>query len=187
MSAHPPPPDGSAPYGQPGAGSYGSSPYGPPAALPPYGQGGHPVHAQPVHATAPYGQPQAFGQPAPQQWAQPTPPGFIPTGPRRRPWMPALIGFGALAAFGLVCWGLSTDDPPVKTAREASVGDCLENRGSHAKPVLFAIDCSNTKAKYRIVSELYNSDAVCPAKYDQYKETGGRLGDENLCLDRVHR
>ncbi|MFI6768594.1 hypothetical protein [Streptomyces sp. NPDC050355] len=110
---------------------------------------------------------------------------FTPTGPERRPWLRPLIAVGALAAVALGFWGLSalTDDgkPPAKVARDAKVGDCLENRGTHTKPVLFTTPCSEAKANYKVVIDA-SLQGTCPRELDKYTERGGHQGETTLCL-----
>ncbi|MGG7568797.1 LppU/SCO3897 family protein [Streptomyces sirii] len=114
---------------------------------------------------------------------------FTPTGPERRPWLRPLIAVGVLAAIGVGFWGLSTltDDskPSAKDARDAKVGDCLENRGTHADPVLFTIPCSKAKATYKVVIDA-SLQGTCPRELDKYTERGGRQGETTLCLKPVH-
>ncbi|MFF4603736.1 hypothetical protein ACFY12_13500 [Streptomyces sp. NPDC001339] len=118
---------------------------------------------------------------------------FTPTGvPARRPWLRPLIALGAVAVAFTGFWALSvlTDDgkPPAKTADKASVGECLENRGTDAKPVLFTIDCKDAKAEYMIAMNP-GYQGTCPSEFDEYKETGGRLRytQLRLCLRPLHR
>jgi hypothetical protein len=169
-----PMPQGSVPYGQPGP-----VPYGPPAGYGP---------AAPEAAAGgplPHGQPPAYGRPPVQQ---PGVPMFTPTGPERRPWLRPLIAVGVLVGVGAGFWGLSalTDDgkPPVKAARDARVGDCLDNRGTHDDPVLFTIACSDAKADYKIVIDA-TLQGTCPRELDKYTERGGRQGRTTLCLQPV--
>ncbi|MEU7641908.1 MULTISPECIES: LppU/SCO3897 family protein [unclassified Streptomyces] len=111
---------------------------------------------------------------------------FTPTGPPRRPWLRPVIALAVVATLGTGFWVLSvlTDDgkPPEKVARDARIGDCLENRGTHSEPVLFTIECKDAKADYQIVLRP-GSRGTCPDQYDQYEERGGRLGDTTLCLN----
>lgn len=114
---------------------------------------------------------------------------FTPTGPARRPWLRPLIALGAVAlvfaGFGVL--SMLTDDgkPPEKVARDAVAGDCLDNRGTHADPVLFTVPCSGTKADYKVMFSA-TRQRKCPPEFDEYTERGSRLGDTTLCLTRVH-
>ncbi|MFG3117486.1 hypothetical protein ACGF4C_24180 [Streptomyces sp. NPDC048197] len=86
-------------------------------------------------------------------------------------------------------WVLNTvvDDgkPPAQEARYAGAGDCLENRGTHADPVMFTIACSDTKADYKVMFSA-TAQGKCPPEFDEYTERGGRQGDTTLCLTAVH-
>ncbi|MFJ6752852.1 MULTISPECIES: hypothetical protein [unclassified Streptomyces] len=127
----------------------------------------------------------------PQQWAQPGPPMFTPTGPKPRRWLRPVIALVAVVALGAGFWGLTavSEDgkPHPKSASEAMVGECLENRGSQATPHLFTIGCNNTKADYKIVTHPGYGEK-CRPEYDTYEERGGRLGepDRVLCLGPLH-
>ncbi|MFH8632292.1 hypothetical protein ACH4CC_20875 [Streptomyces lydicus] len=187
MSAYSPPPQGPtphgpAPYGQPGQpGQPGPTPYGPPA-----GQGGPVPYGSPPGGALPYGQQPAYGQPPFQQ--QPGVPMFTPTGPARRPWLRPLIALGAVIVVGSGFWVLNTvlDDgkPPTKVARDARVGDCLENRGTHANPDLYTIACGDAKADYKVMIDA-TLRHKCPAEFDEYTERGGTSGETTLCLTAV--
>lgn len=109
---------------------------------------------------------------------------FVPTGPNPRQWLRPVIALAVVAALGTVFWLLSDGKEPARTAREAKVGDCLENRGTHAKPVLFTVNCADAKADYKI-RFTPGPRGECPAEFTQYEERGGRLGDTTLCLTRV--
>ncbi|UKY55583.1 LppU/SCO3897 family protein [Streptomyces inhibens] len=113
---------------------------------------------------------------------------FTPTGPVRRPWLRPLIALGAVFVVGAGFWVLTvvSDDgkPSAKVARDAVVGDCLENRGTHADPVLFTIGCSDAKADYKVMINATRRGA-CPPEFDEYTERGGRLGQTTLCLTPV--
>lgn len=178
MSAYSPPPQGPtphgpAPYGQPG--QPGPTPYGPPA-----GQGGPVPYGSPPGGALPYGQP-PFQQ-------QPGVPMFTPTGPARRPWLRPVIALGAVIVVGSGFWVLNTvlDDgkPPTKVARDARVGDCLENRGTHANPDLYTIACGDAKADYKVMIDA-TLRHKCPAEFDEYTERGGTSGETTLCLTAV--
>ncbi|MFE1176357.1 hypothetical protein [Streptomyces sp. NPDC058773] len=99
---------------------------------------------------------------------------FVPTGPERRPWLRPLIALGIVIAVFTGVWVLTvvTDDgkPPVKEARDAVAGDCPENRGTHADPVLFTIPCSDAKADYKVMFSA-TLQGKCPPEFDEY--TGG--------------
>ncbi|MFH8573693.1 hypothetical protein [Streptomyces sp. NPDC017993] len=113
---------------------------------------------------------------------------FTPTGPPRRPWLRPLIALGIVIVVFAGLWVLTvvTDDgkPPSEVARYAVAGDCLENRGTHAKPVLFTIPCSDTKADYKVRFSATRY-GKCPPEFDEYTERGGRQGDTTLCLTAV--
>ncbi|WP_162596778.1 hypothetical protein [Streptomyces sp. NEAU-S7GS2] len=113
---------------------------------------------------------------------------FTPTGPAPRPWLRPLIVLGALFVAGTGFWGLTrlADDgkPQSEIARYAVAGDCLENRGTHAKPVIFTIPCTDTKADYRVMFSA-TSQGKCPPEFDEYTERGGRNGNTTLCMTPV--
>lgn len=177
MSAYSPPPQGPTPYGR----QPGPTPYGPPP-----GHGGPAPYGSP--ATGPFfqGQQPAYGPLPVQQSGVPM---FTPTGPARRPWLRPLIALGAVTVAFAGFWVLSmaTDDgkPPERGARDAVAGDCLENRGTHADPVLFTVACGDAKADYRVRFSATRQEK-CPAGFDEYTERGSRLGDITLCLTPVH-
>lgn len=75
----------------------------------------------------------------------------------------------------------SDGKPPEKVARNAVAGDCLENRGTHAHPVLFTVPCRDAKADYKVMFSAIRQ-GKCPPEFDEYTERGGRLGDTTLCL-----
>ncbi|MFG2095542.1 hypothetical protein [Streptomyces sp. NPDC048612] len=89
-----------------------------------------------------------------------------------------MAGFWALT--------MATDDgkPPAEVARYADAGDCLDNRGTHANPVLFTIACSDTKANYKVMFSA-TAQGKCPQEFDEYTERGGRNGNTTLCMTRV--
>ncbi|WP_066928925.1 hypothetical protein [Streptomyces sp. NBRC 110611] len=110
---------------------------------------------------------------------------FTPTGvPARRPWLRPLIAFGAVAVAFTGFWVLTvlTDDgkPPAKDAREANAGECLENRGTQAKPVLFTIGCNDAKAEYMIATKP-GYQGTCAPEFDVYEEKRNRL-KYTVCL-----
>ncbi|GAA2347011.1 hypothetical protein OHT20_00120 [Streptomyces caniferus] len=82
---------------------------------------------------------------------------------------------------------MMTDDgkPPAEVARHAVAGDCLENRGTHANPVLFTIPCGDTKADYKVMFSA-TPQGKCPPEFDEYTERGGLNGNTTLCLTQVH-
>lgn len=114
---------------------------------------------------------------------------FTPTGPARRPWLRPLIALGivSVVAAGFCVLNAVVDDgkPPAQVARYAGAGDCLENRGTHADPVMFTIACSDTKADYKVMFSA-TRQGKCPPEFDEYTERGGRQGDTTLCLTAVH-
>ncbi|MFG2895391.1 hypothetical protein [Streptomyces sp. NPDC048248] len=112
---------------------------------------------------------------------------FTPTGPARRPWLRPLIALGIVTVVFAGLWILSvvTDDgkPDAKVARYAVSGDCLENRGTHAKPVMFTIACSDAKADYKVRFSA-TQYGKCPPEFDEYTERGG-THYTTLCLTPV--
>ncbi|RXS84879.1 hypothetical protein EST92_09725 [Streptomyces sp. TM32] len=89
-----------------------------------------------------------------------------------------------LAGFWVLSMVSDDGKPPQRDARDAVAGDCLENRGTHADPVLFTIACSDTKADYKVKFSA-TRQGKCPPEFDEYTERGSRLGDTTLCLTPV--
>ncbi|KUN10332.1 hypothetical protein AQI95_00970 [Streptomyces yokosukanensis] len=164
-----PPPQGQNPFAQ-GQQAYGQ----PQAPYPP--QGGYPQ--QPGQPQAPYAQ-------FPNQGA-PVPPAPASTGKRMGKRAIRIVGIIVVAVIvGLLKfgagWFLTRDD-----AETTSVGSCMHNNGSTAKPDLKEVDCSSSDAQYTVVQKFDGSsdDSKCAAvtgatiSYIQYG--GGH--DVVLCL-----
>lgn len=147
----------------------------------PFAQGQNPY----AQDQQPYGQPQAgnpYGQqPYPQQPGQP---GFAtaPMQPQRpKRGFKFFLRIGIVVA-ALVAAGIgfiaSQDD-----ANTAKVGDCMSisNPDSATDPGLEVVDCTNSKAKYKVAEKKNDTSGCDRTKYSEYTETGG--GDDfTLCL-----
>ncbi|GAU66746.1 translation initiation factor IF-2 [Streptomyces sp. NBRC 110611] len=195
------PPQGQNPYGQApypqqpyGQQPYGQSPYPPaPAPQPPYGQppqGGYPYPQQPQ---APYGPPQPQpGYPVPPQ--QPHMQGGAPVPPpqpaKRRSVKGILRGIGAVVAVIVVAvaWFSSQDN-----ASSAEAGDCVHKSSSSLDDGLEVVDCSDTKAQYKVtaVHNGTSDTSVCPAGEPSYVKTTHRRRRADtamvLCLTTVKK
>ncbi|MCX4533976.1 hypothetical protein OHA79_24005 [Streptomyces sp. NBC_00841] len=73
-------------------------------------------------------------------------------------------------------------------AKAASVGDCLQNKGSNISPDMASADCSSSAAEYK-VAEVHDGTTetdLCDAKkYVAYTETSGSRKSRTsvvLCL-----
>ncbi|MEU5820763.1 MULTISPECIES: LppU/SCO3897 family protein [Streptomyces] len=73
-------------------------------------------------------------------------------------------------------------------AKAASVGDCLENKGTNFDPDMKSVDCSSSAAEYK-VAEVHDNTTdtdLCDAeKYSAYTESSGRRKSRSgmvLCL-----
>ncbi|MET7701875.1 MULTISPECIES: LppU/SCO3897 family protein [unclassified Streptomyces] len=172
-----PPPQGQNPFAQ-GQQPYGQAPQG----QAPYGQ--------PPQGQAPYGQqppqgyPQQPGQPGfPQQGSPYMGQGApVPPPPSRRPKFKTIKNVViVVVALGAVLFGwiASRDD-----ADTAKVGDCMSigNPDSTTDPDLEVVDCSSSKAKYKVEQKKDGSSASCDrTKYAEYSESGDG-SNFTLCL-----
>ncbi|WP_151477328.1 LppU/SCO3897 family protein, partial [Streptomyces albicerus] len=124
----------------------------------------------------PYGQQPPQGHP--QQPAAPYTP-VPPQQPKR--------GFKKYLRVGIVVIALivagagylaSRDD-----AQAAKVGDCMSigNPDSATDPELEVVDCSNSKAAYKVEDKKSDDSGCDRTKYAEYTETGGG-SDFTLCL-----
>lgn len=73
-------------------------------------------------------------------------------------------------------------------AKAASVGDCLENKGTNFDPDMNSVDCDSSAAEYK-VAEVHDNTTdtdLCDAeKYSAYTESSGRRKSRDsvvLCL-----
>ncbi|MCX5185867.1 hypothetical protein [Streptomyces sp. NBC_00268] len=155
-----PPPHGQNPFAQ------GQQPYGqPPQDQAPYGP-------------PPQGYPQQPGQPGfPQQGAVPYAP-IAPQRPKRgiKWYLRIVVVAGALIA-ALVGYISSRHDPDT-----AKVGDCMSisNPDSSTDPGLKVVDCTSSKAKYKVAEKKSDNSGCDRTKYAEYTETG--KDDFTLCL-----
>ncbi|GGX78605.1 LppU/SCO3897 family protein [Streptomyces fructofermentans] len=78
-------------------------------------------------------------------------------------------------------WLASRDD-----AQAAKVGDCMSigNPNSATDPELEVVDCSNSKAAYKVEQKKSNDSGCDRTKYAEYTETGGG-SDFTLCLSEI--
>ncbi|GAA3500312.1 hypothetical protein GCM10019016_074180 [Streptomyces prasinosporus] len=134
------------------------------------------------------GQQQPQGQaPFPQQAGQP---GFPPPGapvppeqPRRKLSFKTIKNIVIAVAVVSVAVGgyiASRDD-----ANTAKVGDCMSisDPNSTTDPGLEVVDCSDSKAKYKVAEKKDGTlDGCDRTKYSEYTETGGS-DDFTLCLE----
>jgi hypothetical protein len=155
-----PPPQGQNPFAQ------GQQPYGqPPQGQAPYGP-------------PPQGYPQQPGQPGfPQQGTVPYAP-VAPQRPKRgiKWYLRIVVVAGALIA-ALVGYISSRHDPDT-----AKVGDCMSisNPDSSTDPGLKVVDCTSSKAKYKVAEKKSDNSGCDRTKYAEYTETG--KDDFTLCL-----
>jgi hypothetical protein len=155
-----PPPHGQNPFAQ------GQQPYGqPPQDQAPYGP-------------PPQGYPQQPGQPGfPQQGTVPYAP-VAPQRPKRgiKWYLRIVVVAGALIA-ALVGYISSRHDPDT-----AKVGDCMSisNPDSSTDPGLKVVDCTSSKAKYKVAEKKSDNSGCDRTKYAEYTETG--KDDFTLCL-----
>jgi hypothetical protein len=141
----------------------------------------------------PYGQPQAQAPYPPQGGypQQPGQPGFPPQGgapyapvPPQRPKRPIKqylrIGIAVVAVIAAgIGYLASRHDPDT-----AKVGDCMSisNPNNTTAPGLKVVDCTSSKAKYKVVQKKSNDSGCDRTKYSEYTETGGS-DDFTLCLE----
>ncbi|MFC9910361.1 hypothetical protein [Streptomyces sp. NPDC059862] len=152
----------------------------------PFAQGQNP-YAQGQQPQAPYppqgGYPQQPGQPGfPPQGAAPYAP-VPPEQPRRRFSFKTIknvvIAIAVLTAV-IGGWIASRDD-----ANTAKVGDCMSisNPDSTTDPGLEVVDCSDSKAEYKVAEKKDGTLEGCDrTKYSEYTETGGSE-EFTLCLE----
>ncbi|MEU1512447.1 hypothetical protein ABZ490_09835 [Streptomyces sp. NPDC005811] len=160
----PPPPQGQNPYAQPTA----------------------PMGQQPGQPGVPPQQPYA---PFPNQGGAPVPPPPAPAGKRMGKKAIRIVGAIVVAViigilkFG-AGWFLTRDD-----AETTSVGSCMHNEGTDSNADLNEVDCSDSKAQYKVVQKFDGSsdDSKCEAVTDatiSYVQYGGGH-DVVLCLKEV--
>ncbi|MFI6490445.1 hypothetical protein [Streptomyces sp. NPDC050564] len=154
----------------------------PPQGQNPFAQG-QPAYGQPPQGQAPYGQQPPQGYPQ-----QPSQPGFPQQGapytavPPQRPkrgikqYLRIGIAIVALIAAG-VGYLASRHDPDT-----AKVGDCMSisDPNNPTDPGLKVVDCSSSKAKYKVAQKKSDNSGCDRTKYAEYTETG--KNDFTLCL-----
>ncbi|MFC8532847.1 hypothetical protein ACFUJY_02635 [Streptomyces sp. NPDC057249] len=175
-----PPQQGSGPYGQQPAQPY----------PPQQGGYGYPPQ-QPQQGWGAPQQPQGWG--GPQQPQQPQGWGTPPQGPSQPSGGKKLLATRniILIVVGLVVLGVlkfGLGDMFESDAKAASVGDCLENKGTNFDPDMQSVDCGSSTAEYK-VAEVHDNTTdtdLCDAeKYSAYTESSGRRKSRNsvvLCL-----
>ncbi|MFF4137778.1 hypothetical protein ACFY1B_41285 [Streptomyces mirabilis] len=154
----------------------------PPQGQNPFAQGQQP-YGQPPQGQAPYGPPQPGypqqpGQPGfPQQGPIPYAP-VAPQRPKRgvKWYLRIVIVVCALIA-AVVGYISSRHDPDT-----AKVGDCMSisNPNSSTDPGLKVVDCTSSKAKYKVAEKKSDNSGCDRTKYAQYTESG--KDDFTLCL-----
>ncbi|MFF2512294.1 hypothetical protein [Streptomyces sp. NPDC058086] len=154
----------------------------PPQGQNPFAQGQQP-YGQPPQGQAPYGPPP---QGYPQQPAQPGfpqqgPIPYAPVAPQRpkrgvKWYLRIVIVVCALIAAG-VGYITSRHDPDT-----AKVGDCMSisNPNNSTDPGLKVVDCTSSKAKYKVAEKKSDNSGCDRTKYAEYTETG--KDDFTLCL-----
>ncbi|MFF2849996.1 hypothetical protein ACFVT5_27220 [Streptomyces sp. NPDC058001] len=148
----------------------------PPQGQNPFAQGQQPYGQQPPTPQQP-GQPGIPPQPSPYfNQGAPVP----PPQPQRRnfkTWIRiGVVVVGLIVVAG--AWFASRDD-----ASSAKVGDCMSisNPDSSTDPGLEVVECSNSKAKYKVEEKKDDNSGCDRTKYSEYTETGGSK-DFTLCL-----
>lgn len=151
----------------------------PPQGQNPFAQGQQPYGAAPQtgnpYAQQPQGYPPNPGQPQP---GFPTAP-IAPQRPKR--------GAKFFIRIGVVVVGLIIAGVSVYTSRDdantAKVGDCMSisNPDNATNPDLQVVDCTNAKARYKVVQKKSDTSGCDRTKYSEYTETGGS-SDFTLCL-----
>ncbi|MFB9461272.1 LppU/SCO3897 family protein [Streptomyces cinereospinus] len=109
----------------------------------PFAQGQNPY----AQGQQPYGQPQGQA-PFPPQGAVPTVP-VAPQRPRRgiKQYLRIAVVVAGLI-FAAVGWYVGNDD-----TKQLAVGDCLTNKGSDESPEIEQLDCTDTKAQYKVLKK----------------------------------
>ncbi|CAL9514736.1 LppU/SCO3897 family protein [Streptomyces griseomycini] len=146
-------------------------------------QGNPFAQGQQPQGQAPYppqgGFPQQAGQPGFPPPGAPVP----PQQPRRKPSFKTIKNIVVAVIVVSVAVGgyiASRDD-----ANTAKVGDCMSisDPNSTTDPGLEVVDCSDSKAKYKVAEKKDGTlDGCDRTKYSEYTETGGS-DDFTLCLE----
>ncbi|GHD85154.1 LppU/SCO3897 family protein [Streptomyces naganishii] len=146
----------------------------PPQGQNPYAQAPTaPMGQQPGQPGVPQQQPYA---PFPQQQGAPVPPPPAPAKPGRKNAL-RIVGsivvliIAAAVKFGIGWWASETD------AETTSVGACMHNDGTETNADLNEVDCSSSKAQYKVVQKFDGStdENKCKAVSDatiSYVQTG---------------
>ncbi|MEU9185317.1 hypothetical protein AB0D14_12255 [Streptomyces sp. NPDC048484] len=151
----------------------------PPQGQPPQGQNPF-AQGQPPQGQPPQGNP--YGQQPPQGYpTQPNAPyaPVPPEPPKRNVKKYVRIGIVVVALIVAgASWLASRDD-----AQSAKVGDCMSigNPDSTTDPELEVVDCSNSKAAYKVEQKKSDDSGCDRNKYAEYTETGSS-SDFTLCL-----
>jgi hypothetical protein len=154
----------------------------PPQGQNPFAQGQQP-YGQPPQGQAPYGAPP---QGYPQQPAQPGfpqqgPIPYAPVAPQRPKrgvkWYLRIVVVVCALIAAVVGYISSRHDPDT-----AKVGDCMSisNPNSSTDPGLKVVDCTSSKAKYKVAEKKSDNSGCDRTKYAEYTETG--KDDFTLCL-----
>jgi hypothetical protein len=124
----------------------------------------------------PYGQVQPQGYP--QQPTAPYAP-VPPQQPKRGIKKYLRVGIVVIALIVAGAGYLASRDD----AQAAKVGDCMSigNPDSATDPELEVVDCSNSKAAYKVEDKKSDDSGCDRTKYAEYTETGGG-SDFTLCL-----
>ncbi|MFM9445202.1 hypothetical protein [Streptomyces acidiscabies] len=128
----------------------------PPQGQNPYAQQPAPMGQQ---QTQPYGQYPAQG--APFQGA-PVP----PAPPKRKKKLARILGVVVVAVVAIVVkLGIGAVFSSDTEAEGTSVGACMHNDGTNSKPDLSEVDCSSSKAEYKVVQKFDDTsdDSKCEA------------------------
>ncbi|MGW5467439.1 LppU/SCO3897 family protein [Streptomyces chartreusis] len=146
----------------------------------PFAQGQNPyAQGQPPQGQAPY--PQQPGQPGFPQQGMPVPPQQPGSKWTFKKIKNIVVG---VVVVGVVIGGFiaSRDD-----ANTAKVGDCMSigNPDSVTDPDLEVVDCSDSKAAYKVAEKKDDTSTGCDRnKYAEYTQTGD--GDNfTLCLEQL--
>ncbi|MDQ8707720.1 hypothetical protein RCO28_35400 [Streptomyces sp. LHD-70] len=147
----------------------------------------------PPQGQNPYGQPQGgnpYGGQAPQGYPQQQPSPYMQGGPAAPPppasnksklATPKNIAMAVIVVAMMIVGGITS----LNDAEAAEVGDCMsvEDEASTTDPGLEVVDCSDSKAKYKVVDKKDGTTATCTAGNSQYTQSGGKSESFTLCLE----
>jgi len=124
-------------------------------------QGHNPFAQQP----APMGQTQPYGPYAGQYPGQgaPVPPPAPPK--RNKKLIRVLSAVGVFVVVLVIKFGIGMVFSSDTEAEGTSVGACMHNNGTDTKPDLTEVDCTSSKAQYKVVQKFDNTsdDSKCQA------------------------